>query len=119
MTAIILQPGDRDITIGRDGLVSVGDGAQRGRLRLVQFDNPQRLLKAGNSQFQAPEGVQPNPATTPRLVQGHLESSNVKPVVEIARMIEVSRAYQSVSSMLERFGDLRRTAIERLGEVPN
>jgi flagellar basal-body rod protein FlgF/flagellar basal-body rod protein FlgG len=113
---IIFQPGDRDVSIGRDGLITVADG-QRGRLRIVGFDQPQRLIKDGGSAFRAPEGVTPVEAPTTRVVQGHIEKSNVRSVTEISRMIELSRAYQSVSSMLERLGDLRRTAVERLGEV--
>jgi flagellar basal-body rod protein FlgF len=33
-------------------------------------------------------------------------------------MIEVTRTYTSVASLMQQQGDLRRTAIERLAEVP-
>ena len=39
-------------------------------------------------------------------------------VVEMARMIEVTRTYSQIASMLQQHGDMRRTAIERLAEVP-
>ena len=36
----------------------------------------------------------------------------------MTRMIQVTRSYQSVASLLQQEGDLQKTAIERLAEVP-
>jgi flagellar basal-body rod protein FlgF len=47
---------------------------------------------------------------------GFIERSNVRPVVEISRMIEVTRQYQSIASLISRTDETRRTAIQRLGE---
>jgi flagellar basal-body rod protein FlgF len=122
---IKLQPSDKDITISADGTISVREGAnaaqesQRGKLRLVAFDNPGMLEKDGSSTFRAPNGVQPNADTTSRLQQGVIEKSNVKSVMEMTRMIEVTRAYTSVATMLSQQSDMHRSAIEKLAEVPN
>ena len=43
---------------------------------------------------------------------------NVKAIVEMTRMIEVSRQYTQVADLLQKHGDTRRSAIERLAEVP-
>jgi flagellar basal-body rod protein FlgF len=51
------------------------------------------------------------------VAQGALEGSNVRAIVEMARLMEVSRAYQNLSGLLQHSDDLRRTAIERLGQV--
>ena len=57
---IKLQPTDRDLAISADGTLSVRDGAgaavdsQRGKLRLVSFDNPGLLEKEGSSTLAAP-----------------------------------------------------------------
>ena len=53
-------------------------------------------------------------------MQGAIEKSNVRSVMEMTRMIEVTRSYTpdrrlAVSSR----ADLQRTAIEKLAEVPN
>ena len=53
-----------------------------------------------------------------RIVQGSIEKSNVNAVVEMARMIEVTRAYTSLASIISRADELRRSAIERLADVP-
>jgi flagellar basal-body rod protein FlgF/flagellar basal-body rod protein FlgG len=114
---IVFQPQDRDVSIGRDGIVTVADGP-RGRLRVVEFAQPGLLQKDGSSNFSAPAGVQPQPAAAPKVLQGAVEKSNVRAVVEMTRMIEASRSYTTISQMLQNQGDMRRTAIERLAEVP-
>lgn len=122
---IVMQPKDRDITISPDGTISVREGnnatteSQRGKLRLATFDNPGLLRKDGSSAFAAPNGVQPLPDTASRFVQGSIEKSNVRSVVEMTRMIEVTRNYTQVATMLSQQSDMHRTAIEKLSEVPN
>src|SRR5437588_2106170 len=43
---VVFQPQDRDVTVARDGTIAV-PGGNRGKLRLVNFANPQRLQKDG------------------------------------------------------------------------
>ena len=44
------------------------------------------------STFRAPDDMQPQPApVTARLAQGAIEKSNVRAVVEMSRMIELTR----------------------------
>ena len=104
---------DKSISIAADGTVSGKDA--KGRLRLVKFDNPQRLERVGAGLFAAREPAQPAAGT--RVSQGTLEGSNVNGIAETSRLLEVSRAYQDLSGLLQRADDLRRTAIERLGQV--
>jgi len=113
------QNEDRDITIARDGTVSVPEGA-RGRLRLVTFADAQRLQKDSASTFAAPADMPPQDQAIEQvhLIQGTLEQSNVRPVVEMARLIEVSRQYTQLATLLQQHGDIRKSAIERLAEVP-
>jgi len=50
-------------------------------------------------------------------VQGALEKSNVVAVREMNRMIEVTRAYSTITAMQQRTDELRRKAIEKLAEA--
>ncbi|RYG10563.1 MAG: flagellar biosynthesis protein FlgF, partial [Caulobacteraceae bacterium] len=52
-----------------------------------------------------------------RVRQGMLEGSNVNPIIEITNLIEIQRAYESVSKMIENANDLSRRSVERLGRV--
>ena len=46
-----------------------------------------------------------------------LEESNVKPILEITRMIEVSRAYEQVTRMMDSQSELTRSTITRMGRL--
>ncbi|PWR22946.1 flagellar basal-body rod protein FlgF [Zavarzinia aquatilis] len=103
--------------VSADGTVAQGD-TQIGKVGLFSFDNEQGLKTVGESLFEAPAGVTANPADAEtRVVQGMLEASNVQPVVEITRMIELQRRYQTMQNLLSEDHDLKRTAIQRLGKV--
>ena len=49
------------------------------------------------------------------ILQGHLEGSNVSPLTEVSRLIEVQRAYEMGQSFLDREDDRLRTVIQTLG----
>ena len=121
---ITFNPTDRDIVINKDGTIRVREGVSpntdsgRGKLRLVTFANAQQLQKDSSSTFAATAGMTPEDATGARVVQGTIEKSNVRSVVEMTRMIELSRAYTEVAGILQQQHDLRRSSIERLAEVP-
>ncbi len=122
--AIQFQNTDHDISINPDGSITVREGSNtksdsaRGRLRLVRFDRPQQLQKEGASLFTAPNGVAPLPAPNARVVQGAIEQSNVRSVVEMARMVEVTRTYTQIAALLQAQSDMRRSAVDKLAEVP-
>lgn len=107
-------PDDVDIAIAQDGTISVG-GEIRDRIRVVEFDNPQALERKADNLF-AGTGARASEQT--RVVQGAVEKSNVHPVVELTRMIEVTRTYDVVSRMVRQGDELRSKSIERLGTAP-
>jgi flagellar basal-body rod protein FlgF len=121
---ITFQPSDRDINIAPDGTVTVREGnitlvdSVRGKLRLVNFPNAQRLQKEGFNLFSAPPGVTAAADTTARVNQGFVEKSNVNTVAEMSRMLEVMRTYQNVATLMQQQSDLRKNAIQSLADVP-
>jgi flagellar basal-body rod protein FlgF len=119
---IQFQQTDHDINIAPDGTITVLEGvapldALRGKLRVVSFADAQRLVKQGSNLYSAGEGAA-QPDTRSQVQQGYLEKSNVNAVVEMSRMIEVSRAYSHMSNMLQQESDLHKNAIDKLAEVP-
>lgn len=114
---IVFEPSDTNFTIAADGTVSTPTG-DRGKIRLVNFANPTQLVQQGDGLWSAPASQAPQlaPPTT-RAVQGSLEKSNVHAVKEMNRMLEVTRAYTTISNMQQRTDELRRKAIEKLAEV--
>jgi flagellar basal-body rod protein FlgF len=120
---IVFQPTDHDISVTPDGTITVVEGngrtdSIRGKLRLVNFADAQKLLKEGLNLYTAGEGA-PQPDTKSQVQQGFIEKSNVNAIAEMSRMMEVTRAYTSMSNMLQQQSDLHKTAIQQLAEVPN
>ena len=113
---IQFAPTERGLTISSDGTIATNEGI-RGKLRVARFDNLQDLAKDGISQFRS-DATPGEPNARTRLIQGAIEKSNVKPVAEMSRLVEVTRAYESVTAMLSRQDDIHRSAIEKLAEVP-
>jgi len=121
---IQFQSTDSNISINPDGTITVREAGNstsdsaRGRIRLVRFDRAGTLLKDGASMFRAPDGTAPQAAdTNVRVIQGTIEQSNVSPVLEMARMIEISRTYSILSGMIQQMGEHRRNATSRLADV--
>jgi len=103
------------LTIAPDGTVSTNFGV-RGRLRLVSFADGQSLRSEGGNTFSSTAPALPA-GVDGRLESGALERSNVKPVLEMTRLMDVNRTYAMVSSVISRMDDLRGTAIRRLADV--
>jgi flagellar basal-body rod protein FlgF/flagellar basal-body rod protein FlgG len=120
---IVFQPTDREISIAADGTITVLEGLNRtdsirGKLRLVNFANPQSLQKEGSNLFSAVGGAAAQPDLTSKVRQGFIEKSNVNSLVEMSRMIEVTRTYTQISTILQQESDLHKTAIQQLADVP-
>ena len=121
---IVFQPTDKAINIAADGNITVLEGTNsstdsvRGKLRLVNFADAQKLVKEGGNLYSAGQGIAAQPDTTSRVRQGFIEKSNVNSVHEMSRMIEITRTYTQISAMLQQQHDLHRTAVEKLADVP-
>ncbi len=99
------------VTIAPDGSIAV-DGAPLGKIGV--FTVPATALtREGANLFKATEDMQP--VEQPRVAQGFIEDSNVDPVVEIARLIEVQRAYELGQQLLKDEDERIAKTIESFG----
>jgi len=110
---LTIPTGETAIKIAEDGTVSTSQG-QIGRLRVVALPSAS-MRKEGFNLYSSSE--QPSPAKDARIIQGSIERSNVEPVVEMTKMIEIMRAYQHSTETLNATDELLRRAVQRLGEV--
>jgi flagellar basal-body rod protein FlgF len=120
---IVFQQTDHDVNITPDGTITVVEGngrtdSIRGKLRLVNFTDAQKMLKEGFNLYTAGDGGAPQADTKSTLRQGFIEKSNVNSVVEMSRMMEVSRAYTSIAALMQQQSELQKTAIQQLADVP-
>jgi flagellar basal-body rod protein FlgF len=108
-----LPPEARSIQIGADGSVSA-DGLQLGQVGLFDAD-PTRMLREDGVLFRV-DGPTP-PSETSRIAQGYLEQSNVNAVEQMARLIEVHRAYEMGQSLMDMEDRRQRSAVETIGRT--
>lgn len=101
---------DTQITIARDGTIS-SESRELGRLDVVRFANPQMLSAVEGGLMMAGD-EQPTPVASPVVLQGVLEGSNVEPIVEIERLIEVQRAYDQARQLVDREDDRIRKMLQ-------
>lgn len=112
---IVFTPLDTEIVIAKDGSISTSLGP-RGSIGVVQFENENLMQKVGGNAYTTSET--PLKAIDVTVVQGMTEQSNVQSVVEVTKMIEALRAYQSAQKLIEAELALQDQTITTLTESP-
>ena len=108
---VFVPPTARAVTVAQDGSVAA-DGVPVARIGLWRPSDPLTLQHQAGTMFAA-DGIEPSDGGT--ILQGFLEDSNVNPVMEIARMIEVQRAYELGQSFMDQEDKRVRAVVETLG----
>jgi flagellar basal-body rod protein FlgF len=108
---VFVPPDAGQVSMAADGTVSA-NGVPLAKIGLWQPTDPLTLRHEGGTLFSA-SGMEPAEGAT--LMQGMLEESNVEPVSEIARMIDVQRAYELGQTFLDREDARVRGVIQTLG----
>ena len=113
-TSIQIPNGASTITISPQGDVSADD-LLVSRLALAGFDDELAMSSLGGGLYATNE--LPREAQNTELLQGSIENSNVSPIVEMTRMIEVNRQYQAVAKLIQDDHELIRTTLRRIADM--
>lgn len=105
---IFIPPDIDDLSVGADGTISA-NGRPLGQVGVVRPTDPITLTREDGVLFRVKGETEPVPEA--RILQGSLEGSNVDPLGQIARMIEVQRAYESGQSFLDAENERIRAAL--------
>lgn len=108
---IFIPPDAKAIALAADGTLSA-NGDPIAQVGLWQPADPLALRHQTGTMFSGGELIPVEDAT---VMQGMLEDSNVQPVSEIARMIEVQRAYELGQKFLDAEDERVRGVIQTLG----
>ena len=108
---VFVPPNAGPVSLSEDGTLSA-NGVPLAQVGLWLPADPLSLRHQSGTLF---EGGDLEPAEGAKLFQGFLEESNVNPVSEIARMIEVQRAYELGQKFLDAEDGRARSVIETLG----
>ena len=108
---VFIPPDATNVALSADGTLSAA-GAPLAKIGLWQPSDPLSLQHQAGTLFSA-DAVEP--AADGVIMQGYLEDSNVQPLQEIARMIEVQRAYELGQSFMDQEDKRMRGVIDTLG----
>ena len=107
----------KDFIVDLNGNVSF-DEKQIGSLRIVEFDDPHVLNKAGNTLF-APENPKDvgKKAAGGNVNQGYIESSNVDSIRAMTEIIEALRGFESYQKILQSIDKINSKTINEVGKL--
>jgi flagellar basal-body rod protein FlgF len=108
---VFVPPDAKAVGLSQDGTLSV-EGQPIAQIGLWQPADPLALRHQAGTLF---DGGELQPVENGTVLQGMLEESNVQPVSEIARMIEIQRAYELGQKFLDAEDDRVRGVIQALG----
>lgn len=108
---VFVPPDARGVALAGDGTLSA-NGQPIAQVGLWQPSDPLSLRHQAGTLFSA-DALEPAEGAT--VLRGMLEDSNVEPVSEIARMIDVQRAYELGQKFLDSEDERVRGVIQALG----
>lgn len=112
---LIAEPNGK-LEIADSGEIAV-DGKPSGQqIRTVEFEDPQALSAIGGGLMRlTDQGMEAVESETPTLKPGFLEGSNVDPMQEMTRLIDVMRIYQSNQRIIQTHDNRIGQTISQLG----
>jgi len=111
---IFIPPDAAAISLASDGTLSA-DGRPITEIGLYLPSDVNDLAHRDGVRFTAPGGTVPV-LENAVLLQGYTESSNVNPIAEITRMIEIQRAYEMGQQFLTQEDERVRNVIRTMGQ---
>lgn len=112
---LLLDPNAGDVSVAGDGALTQR-GRQIGAVGLFAIEPAVALARYDNSSVRPAEPAAPIlDFTTNGITQGFVEQSNVDPIRELTRLIEIQRAFDNITSSMELTSATQQDAIRALG----
>ncbi|WP_414896776.1 flagellar hook-basal body complex protein [Rhodovulum sp. YEN HP10] len=109
---VFAPPDAASLAVSADGTIST-DGRPLTQIGVYLPADPKAMTHVAGTLFDPGGATQP--VLDSSILQGFVEQSNVEPVTEISRMIEVQHAYELGQKFLEREDERIRDVIRTLG----
>ena len=114
-SAITVDPSAGPVEISADGAISQ-NGKQVGAVGLFLLPETAKLSRYDNSGVVPDQPAQPaEDLTTNGVRQGYIEGANVNPILEMTKLIEVSRAFDNAVAAMQQSDSTAEDAIKTLG----
>lgn len=108
---INVPPGNTAVKISADGTVSLGDRLL-GQIGIVTVAPEANIQRETGVLFSTDAPL--TASADSKVLQGHLEGSNVDAISQLARMIEVQRAYEMGQKLLDLGDERSKSALQTL-----
>ncbi len=127
---LVTQDGDR--VMGTNGVIHLDEGAKVeistngtikangediGQVKVIRFDDPQKLSSVGAMLFKAEDSAQTSEGTDTQVLQGKLESSNTNMMMGLVHLIDISRQYQMYQKVISNGAKLDQEGASSLGKI--
>lgn len=105
------------VEISSQGEVYV-DGEAVDILRVVAFDQPQQLIKTGNTLFMSPQGETGNAVDEDQvqIAQGYIEGSNVDAIRTMTEVIETMRVFEAYQRIIRSVDETTAKTVNEVGK---
>jgi flagellar basal-body rod protein FlgF len=111
---IVIDPSAGPVRISESGTITQA-GRQLGALGLFLLPADAKLSRSDNSAVISNKPAEPvEDRTTSSVRQGYLEGSNVNPILEITKLIELSRSFEGAEKAMQNSDDAVKEAIRTL-----
>ena len=110
-----INPARGPVDVARNGTISQG-GDKVGTVGVFQIPSDAKLVRHEGAAFTSDKpGQAVADFTSTGIAQGYIENSNVNSVLEMSRLISVSRAFEALSTSIDKSDQKMSDAIRTLG----
>lgn len=114
--------GYKKVNIDQEGVIRAtnqnGEEENIGQIEIVEFDDPNMLIKEGYDHFVPKSPLfEPRAAENTAFEQGYLEKSNVNAINESVQMIELYRIYEALQKIAHTRQEMDTQSITQLGKL--
>lgn len=110
-----IKLGDGEISVNQEGEIYV-DGDKENSFEIVKFETVAELDPIGESTYRIKNGVEID-VKDAKIMQKRLEKSNVDPLEEMVKMIEISRTYESNQKIIQSLDRVLDKSVNQVGKV--
>jgi flagellar basal-body rod protein FlgF len=112
---LTVDPDGGPVAIAQDGMITQ-NGRQIGAIGLFSIDSNSKLQRFDNSAVVSSKPAVPVLDFTKNgITQGYVEGANVNPILEMQKLIMVSRTFENISAAIEGSEASLKDAIKTLG----
>lgn len=101
-------------TVTETGVILV-DGEAQDQLGIAYVENTDNLQKVGHNLYAAVDTI-PQQAENPGVTAGYVEGSNVNSVLEMVRMIDAMRGFETYQKVIQSIDSINGTVINTVGK---